>query len=104
MKKAGIIIALMVCFHWAKAQQRLPKPAMAAGFTPIHLINNKIPVANNFFILPVTGNYYTQHLSFFCKMEWKAEKKIKFPLRLRLGSVEYTDYMEQKPNTYFFGK
>ncbi len=41
---------------------------------------------------------YRQPFSFFCRKEWQFEKATSIPLRLRLGSMEYTDYLEQKPN------
>ena len=45
----------------------------------------------------VKYDYYSQ-LGAACKLEFKFEKATKVPLRLRLGSLQQTDYLEQKPN------
>lgn len=45
-------------------------------------------------LLP-TG-FYTQTIGYFCLKEIQIEKAVKMPLRFRLGSVAYTDKMENK--------
>jgi len=47
-------------------------------------------------------SFYSRHLGFFCRKELLFEKKIAIPLRLRLGSLDYTNYLEQKLNTRRF--
>jgi hypothetical protein len=46
----------------------------------------------------ISPSYYTQHFGFFCKKELQFEKKIKIPLKFRLGSVQQCDWLEGKPN------
>lgn len=52
-------------------------------------------------ILP--QNFYNQQLSFICKKELAVQKRTALPLFIRLGSKEYVDYLERKPNS-FIGK
>jgi hypothetical protein len=43
-------------------------------------------------------NFYNQQLGFFCKKEIQLQKITLLPVFIRLGSKEYVDYLEKKPN------
>ncbi len=47
-------------------------------------------------ILP--QDFYKQHLAFTCKKELQLQKLVSLPLYIRLGSKDYVDYLEKKPN------
>ena len=68
------------------------------------IVPEKVNVKPVFLINPVScsviaADYYTQGFGFFCKKELQFEKATKIPLRFRLGSLQYNDYLEGKPNT-----
>ena len=46
------------------------------------------------FSMPAAFDY--QELAVFCKLEYKMEKVFKFPVKIRLGEVHYTERMEGK--------
>ncbi|MGH2553638.1 MAG: hypothetical protein ACRDEB_07970 [Chitinophagaceae bacterium] len=45
-----------------------------------------------------TSATYVEDLSWICRKELQIQKAIHLPLHLRLGSLNYVDWMEQKPN------
>jgi hypothetical protein len=48
----------------------------------------------------VNANFYANNLSFFCRQELKIAKatQYKLPIAFRLGSLQYVNYLECKPN------
>lgn len=43
-------------------------------------------------------NAYTMGLGFFCKKELQLDKVTPLAIRIRLGSLEYVNWLERKPN------
>lgn len=72
------------------------RPVNKSVFTPTILPYNSL--SNILLTNPLQKTSYRQPLSFFCRKEWDFEKATSIPLRIRVGSLEYTDYLEQKPN------
>lgn len=79
-----------------KGQKALPpltgKTVLTAPYTMAGIKNYK-------YITPgmmVSPSFYSCNLAFFCRQELKFEKAIKVPLKFRLGSVQYVDYLEGK--------
>jgi hypothetical protein len=61
----------------------------------------KVPadsMEKKFLLRPLPQNFYNQQLGFFCKKELLLQKRTLLPLFFRLGSKEYVDYLENKPN------
>lgn len=85
-------------------QKAQPTPYKATNLSSIHLANKytantfylKTPTAQPDAITTVPGSFYADNLGFFCAGERQLEKATRLPLRLRLGSVQYTDQMEGK--------
>ncbi len=50
-------------------------------------------------IKPIPSAYCYEELAVFCKLEVQLEKKFKFPVKIRLGEVNYVDMLEGKPHT-----
>jgi len=44
--------------------------------------------------------YAYKDLAFFCKIEVQLERAVKLPVKFRLGSVDYVDYLEGKRDGY----
>ncbi len=88
--KLPINYATLNNFHVEKQLQKEFSLTDSASFNkpqPFSLFNN--------YIKP---DHYSSHLGFFCQKELQLEKMTNVPIRLRLGSLDYVNYLEQKPN------
>ncbi|MBL7749612.1 MAG: hypothetical protein JNM19_19390 [Chitinophagaceae bacterium] len=56
------------------------------------------PARRDILYASISGSYYTDHLGIICKAELQLQKKTSVAIRLRLGSLDYVNWMEQKPN------
>ncbi|MBV6425848.1 MAG: hypothetical protein KIPDCIKN_00334 [Haliscomenobacter sp.] len=52
--------------------------------------------AERFGPLQAAQAFSPRDLAFFCRIEWRLEKAARFPIRIRLGEVQYVDQMEGK--------
>ncbi len=93
------------------------KPAGLSGFQGYHLYINpdfgtSIRAAGEiqpkettikllrpaFSYVGIGQSFYSEHLGFFCQKELQLQKITSLPIRFRLGSLDYVNWMEQKPN------
>ena len=84
MKQAVFILMLLLTVTLAPAQSGLPK----------NVIDTNRKASSTI----ITQNYYTKGLSFFCKKELQLQKLTNVNVFFRLGSKNYVDYLERKPN------
>jgi len=75
------------------------KLAAQLRLTPVVDTSVKKPVIK---VLP--QNFYSHKLGYFCKKELQLQQATRLPIFIRLGSKDYVDYLERKPNSAAGGR
>ena len=60
--------------------------------------NDCTPGQQHILLNIIPSTFYSANLGFICKKELQLDKVMAIPIRFRLGSLAYVNYMEQKPN------
>lgn len=86
MGKRTFIFSICLAAFFLNAASQLSLPPL----------RNNAAATKKIFLLP--QNFYSRHLPYFCKKEDQLQKRSGLNLFFRLGTKDYVDWLEQKPN------
>jgi len=61
-------------------------------------VKKTLPLPKNFSLNIVPATFYASQLGIICRTELQLDKLTPVPIRFRLGSLAYVNYLEKKPN------
>lgn len=82
----------------ASAQYSVTKAFTAQAFAPKSFSNIVTLNPSQNFLSLIQPDFFLHNESFFCRQERKFETATKLPLRFRMGSLQYCNWLEGKPN------
>lgn len=80
------------------AAVNVPASGTSAKLFPFNIPNSPSPIPNQ----PLLPRWSAESLPFFCKIEHDFARKNTVPVKFRLGSVEYVDWLEGKSDFPLF--
>lgn len=95
-----LIFCMIFVVNALSAQQISPKFNVDKPFRPLDKMGSRHSFAQVYPHYVVPGNFSLQKMSFFCRQEKRWENLTGVPFKFRLGSVQYVDWLEQKPNSW----
>lgn len=102
MRLYRILVFLCIsCTNTIWAQQ---KYVTVKAVQPINLTVNTFNKEKTKALEPLPAAFYTQHLAFFCRQELKLEHLVHTPIKIRAGSVDACNYLEQKPGYQYISR
>jgi hypothetical protein len=78
-------------------QHRLLQQSFMPLYYPLFRFRGQAPGASAAERSPALLRAFSpSDLAFFCRLEFKLEKTVRFPVKIRLGEVQYVDQLEGK--------
>jgi hypothetical protein len=98
----GCFIFLFLQAGSAVAQMTVSYPIDKKDLIKNHrgLLSNQPSFSSSLSLSGINPRYLNTHWGVFCEMEYRLQQRTGIPLRFRLGSLAYVNYLEGKKSGY----